>query len=429
MKILVLSNLYPPDFIGGYELCCAQVVDALLARGHETVVLTACPRTPCPSAPHVWRRMHLKNIYDSYGIQYGSPATRDEWEAEAHFAMAHNVHVMLDALREFAPDVVYVWNVVGMGGLGLIGALMHLRYPWVWYLGDCLPRTLCTRQGKAVPGLVAEFNRHVRGHYMPVSTRVVEEIEACGIRLQGTVESMPNWVCGPRPPDRTSYFRPGECLRIVSAGQIGRHKGIDRIIEAAGMLRAWGCDNFEVDLYGKVTDGDFQPMIERLGLTEQVRLRGQCSQADLVRMYRQHRYDVFAFPTWEREPFGCAPLEAAAHGCVPVMTQSCGVGEWLVDGVHCLKVPRTSGAFAEAFRDILTGHIDLAPIGRRGAAAIWRDFRLERLAPRIEMALTTVAEKRPKNWDESKANEAYRLALLAEKLTFALVQEKALHAA
>src|SRR5207237_4333070 len=29
VKILVLSNLYPPDVIGGYELVCAQVVDAL----------------------------------------------------------------------------------------------------------------------------------------------------------------------------------------------------------------------------------------------------------------------------------------------------------------------------------------------------------------------------------------------------------------
>ena len=32
MKILVLSNLYPPDYIGGYECGCKQAVDALRAR-------------------------------------------------------------------------------------------------------------------------------------------------------------------------------------------------------------------------------------------------------------------------------------------------------------------------------------------------------------------------------------------------------------
>ena len=40
MKILVLSNLYPPDFHGGYELGCEQAVNALPARGHEVRVVT-----------------------------------------------------------------------------------------------------------------------------------------------------------------------------------------------------------------------------------------------------------------------------------------------------------------------------------------------------------------------------------------------------
>ena len=31
MTILVLSNLYPPVVIGGYELVCKQAVDALMA--------------------------------------------------------------------------------------------------------------------------------------------------------------------------------------------------------------------------------------------------------------------------------------------------------------------------------------------------------------------------------------------------------------
>ena len=46
MKILVLSNLYPPDFLGGYELACRQVVDALRRRGHDVRVLTTAPAHP-----------------------------------------------------------------------------------------------------------------------------------------------------------------------------------------------------------------------------------------------------------------------------------------------------------------------------------------------------------------------------------------------
>ena len=35
------------------------------------------------------------------------------------------------------------------------------------------------------------------------------------------------------------------------------------------------------------------------------------------------------------------PLEAVARGCVPVMTRRCGVAEWLVHGLHCIKADRT----------------------------------------------------------------------------------------
>jgi len=40
MKMLVVSNLYPPHYIGGYELRCQCIVDDLRTRGHEIHVLT-----------------------------------------------------------------------------------------------------------------------------------------------------------------------------------------------------------------------------------------------------------------------------------------------------------------------------------------------------------------------------------------------------
>ena len=68
----------------------------------------------------------------------------------------------------------------------------------------------------------------------------------------------------------------------------------------------------------------------KLGLGDRVRFRGSIPQDRLFRMYDE--FDLFAFPTEPREPFGFAPLEAAARGCVPLMTQVCGIGEWLVHG-------------------------------------------------------------------------------------------------
>ena len=329
---------------------------------------------------------------------------------------ARNVFGLIEELEEFRPDVVYLWMLTGLGVLGLLGCLHHLQVPWVWHLMDDV--SLGEGQGPVHPVLAREFQRQVRGTYLACSRRLVDEIESGGFQLNGEVEIVPNWVADVPFSGRTAYLEEGT-LRIASAGQLSRHKGIDLIIQAVGLLKDEGNHNVRLDLFGRNEDFTFQMMVQDLDLSDRVTFQGVRSQAELMRLYRD--YDVFAFPTWEREPFGFAPLEAAASGCVPVMSQVCGISEWMVDGVHCLKVPRTAEAFAGVFRQILQGQIDLTPIGRRARAMVLRDFHLNALILRIERALDRAARApRPPG---GSAEDAYRLALLAEKLAQVLVQD------
>ena len=41
MRILIITNLYPPQYLGGYELLCYQVAEYLMAQGHQVEVLTS----------------------------------------------------------------------------------------------------------------------------------------------------------------------------------------------------------------------------------------------------------------------------------------------------------------------------------------------------------------------------------------------------
>ena len=41
MRILFLSNFYPPASRGGYEQWCQEVADGLRSKGHAVVVLTS----------------------------------------------------------------------------------------------------------------------------------------------------------------------------------------------------------------------------------------------------------------------------------------------------------------------------------------------------------------------------------------------------
>ena len=420
MKVLVLSNLYPPDVIGGYELGCKQVVDALQGRGHEVRVLTTAPRVPVPAEGHVSREFQLSEVWNDYMYRHSSPVTSRLLQAESTLISAFNVHALARAVDEFRPDVAYVWMIVGVGGLGLMAALQHLQVPWLWHLMDDVPVQLCRLNGQVVEALRLEVDRQLEGRYLACSRQLVDEIEAGGVRLGPDVEVVPNWVVGVAPARRARFYEPGQVLRIVTAGQINRNKGADHIIEAAATLRGRGHERFTIDFYGNPDDPFFPALTRARGLERHITFRGPRPQAELAGLYPL--YDVFAFPTWPREPFAFAPLEASWRGCVPLMSQRSGNAEWFVHGVHCLKAERTPDAFADSLCSILDGSIDLAPIARRGASVVGRDFHLDAQLPRIERALARAGRK-ARNAPAGSSAEAYRMALLAEKLAKVFVQE------
>ena len=199
MKVLVLSNLYPPDVIGGYELGCKQVVDALRARGHDVRVLTTAPRTPVPGEPHVARQLQLSEVWNDYMYRHSSPVTSRLLQAESTLVSAFNVHALARVLEEFRPDVAYIWMIVGVGGLGLMATLQHLKVPWLWHLMDDVPVAICRPNGRVIAPLLREVDRQLDGRYLACSRQLVDEVEAAGVRLRPGVEVVPNWVVGGAP--------------------------------------------------------------------------------------------------------------------------------------------------------------------------------------------------------------------------------------
>ena len=425
MRILGVSNVSPPGVLGGYELGCSHAVDALRARGHTVLVLTTPTSAAGPREPHVRRTLKLAPIYDRFRVSVMADAARRHHYAESNFVSPPNVHELAVALEDFDPEVVYAWNLFGLGGLGLVALLNHLDVPWVWHLMDALPVFLCSLEypdvtlGARIPDLVREYGRTVRGTYIFCSRRLRTEIEAEGIELNGDKHVVPNWIAGPRQAVRQRVFA-GDHLRVITAGQLGQHKGTDVLIEAAAHLKERGYANFSIDIYGIGDDSYFRDLINVREVRDHVRLRGSQNQDELLALYGE--YDVFAFPTWAREPFGFAPLEAASRGCVPLMSANCGIAEWMVDGVHCVKAERTAEAFARSLGEIIEGRIDLAPLARRAELAVRRDFHLDTLVPRIEKILEHAAGTAHDRKGIAPA-ELYAIARLAEGVVGALIEE------
>lgn len=127
MKILVVSNLYPPVSPGVGEWRCQSITEALQLRGHEVRVLTSnFGISRGERGEQVERRLLLNGAF-------GQPAVT-EFKALRALEI-HNQQVLREAVRDFAPDLCFVWSLRGLSK-GLIFTLNQLRRPVVYDVAD-----------------------------------------------------------------------------------------------------------------------------------------------------------------------------------------------------------------------------------------------------------------------------------------------------
>jgi len=384
MKILVVSNLYPPFVIGGYEINCANVVGQLLVRGHDVMVVTGPNHIPGPpDPPHVQRCLNLPIFAPNYAIS--SDVTW--WNHCRDTSNYDNVAALYRMLRAFRPDVVFLWNLHGLGGLHLIDFLNVTELPWAIYLGDRVYEQLIM----AAPAYINSIFRgtdpgyFARGGIMAVSEHLVEEI--CRMAqfefivpptiVHGYAVTVGNFV--------PHAYRQNGRTRFLTAGRVSEDKGIKIICDAVAKLVNDGVIDFEVNVFG---EGDLSFYVNysiTIGAGHQIKFHGAVPQRVLHSHYQTH--DVFLFPTWSREPFAFAPFEAAAYGCVPILTADCGCSERIVNNVHGIKIERTSEGLAFAMRAVMEGSVNLERMGRAAGRLVRQDLTLDGHIDKIMLVL------------------------------------------
>ena len=408
MRVLFISSFYPPYYIGGYELACSEVARGLVSRGHEVLVITSFSHVPAPPESEYIKRCLELRSFDPYPV---SGRLHDYELFEASCSNLKNSFEVITALRRFDPDIVYCWHLHGIGGLAIVDLLTMLGVPCIFHLMDNIPSLLINVTPKKVREIFTRADHEIftDARVIAISEHLLSEIrESTGITFRRQVEIIPGWVSLQGCRLRSNYHNEDRTT-FMMAGAIVEHKGIDLILQAAAHTVQQGRANFRIDFYGSGRTDHYLAMAVALGLRSHVRFLGPRDKLELIQEYPN--YDAFLFPTWEREPFGIAPIEAAACGCVPIVTSRCGVAERLVGDVHCLKIERTVPALSEVMRAVISKEVDLARIGQAAAALVRSDLTFERCLDRIEKVL----EAAICDWERLMLNDSKLLLLIHTK--------------
>lgn len=406
MRVLIVSNLCPPYYLGGYELACLNVAKSLAARGHEISLATTPSHIPGPADPPYVDRCLDQRYFDPYELPQATLLELKLHDSTCSYYA--NTATVIRLLRAFDPDVVYCWNMLGIGGLAILDILNVIGVPWVLHLMDRVPEYLANNSPIHIRHIFngAGSGLYARGRIISMSDHLLDEIEdLTGIRFEQGVEIVPGWVDATGLEARCNY-QPDGFTRFVTAGAIYPHKGIDLILEAAASLVGRRVIDFEIDIFGEGQVNHYVDMAMQIGVADRVRFLGGRNQPELLEKFKD--YDVFLFPTWEREPFGFGPIEAAASGCVPIVTRNCGVSERLVDGVHCLKVEREAEDLARAMGTVIRGEVPLSKIGAAATALVRSDLSFKHCMDRIESILQHACG----DWDRTTLH-SNKLLLLA----------------
>jgi glycosyltransferase involved in cell wall biosynthesis len=370
LRILVVSNLYPPAVRGGYELICADAVNGLRER-HEVTVLTSRSHEAPRRERGVVRRLDF--------VRPGPRGT-----LLAPLKTLRSALVMRAMLASMRPDMVFVWNgahlphaAIRIAELSGVPVLYSLAEHWFGglYASDQFMRYL--RPGeRGLRGLWARvvrlFNRLPplridTARATPASIMWISESLRREVPMPPTVTPLVERIIHPAPPDpdllRAIERRPAsDPPTIAFLGRLEAQKGPSVAYRAVAELRDRHGIDVRLKLAGRGTPEKLlllERVARELDIEDRVELLGQLDRRGVCDLLAEASALVVP-STWE-EPFGLVLIEAALARVPVVASRSGGMPEALHEDEHALffAIGDAAGC-ADALRRVLTDEEDTA---------------------------------------------------------------------
>lgn len=401
MRILVLSNFYPPARSGGYTQWCQEVAERLCLRGHTVGVLTSdYERAKVPASEHnIYRLLHLEG-----DLEYYQPL---RFFTEYARQLRTNLVLLEQVLKSFTPDLVFVWGMWALTRALPARAEELLPGRVVYYLSDYWPsaldmhtiywrattRHIVMRPIKRALGVLAMSQLHRIGctrpifeHAMCVSARVRDLLVEAGVPVQHAHIVHGGTDVG-RFSDRPRHDNETGRLRLLYIGQLVWHKGVHTAIEALAHLSIGGrASQADLTIVGSGHpdyEASLRQLVDKHCLQEIVHFHGSVPREVVPAMMAG--FEVLVFPSIYEEPLARVTQEAMLAGLVVIGTITGGTGEMLQDGVTGLAfAPQDSAGLAKQLVRMIEEPALKHRLSAAGRQHILDNFSLDRMVQGIE---------------------------------------------
>jgi glycosyltransferase involved in cell wall biosynthesis len=333
MKILIISNFFPPNSKGGAEFLIGNLADEL-SNEHDVSVLTS--ESSLKFAENVMPKLKMQGSSDN---EHKISTSRFVFVGQYNYLITRNV------IKAVKPDVILINQLHFVSYAPLFAALracatavfVHDLYsfqitPERWgVLGrirkffdflSFMPSTL------SVPHALTNSHSTIRS--LPKSINI-QDYDVAGV---GT--TFPLDLAQILNEKRPSY---SEGCQLAFLGRIGPQKGIHHAIKAVDIIvNKRGNKNIRLDIAGMVWDTKYLDVLKQQvidsDLSSHVRFVGTLTEKEKFKFLCNA--DIFLFTSTWVEGHGMSYLESMFCRTPCICTAAGGAAEVLIDEENCL---------------------------------------------------------------------------------------------
>ena len=338
MKICLISNLYPPNVLGGAEVSVKKVSEELVKKGHEVIVIT----TPFSendveiiNGVKIYQVKPL-NLYEIYHHPNQSMLLKPLWHI-IDLWNPYDERIIKNILKTENPDIVHIHNFKGLS-LSSFAPAKSLKIPLVFTAHDyslvCMRANLLNSSGEICknPSALCKIYNQIQKHLaknkvdllISPSQFVINKLKSNGLFKDVKSKKIP---LGIELKDNEKFEKDYSQTNILYVGNLGEHKGVHILLKAFRKIENM---NIRLDIVGKGLCS------EKLKLMSQndnrIKFHDFLEGKELLKMYVHSNLTVVPSIWYDNSPM--VIYESFSYGTPVIGSKIGGIPELIEDGFN-----------------------------------------------------------------------------------------------